>query len=421
MRGRFTADQRRLLNDITALAEFGKVGPTAITRLAYTQEDNEAHRHVERLMRDAGMETRYDAFGNLFGRRNGTDAAAKPVVTGSHLDGPPNGGIYDGVIGVLSGIEVCRMLAEAQTRTRRPIEVVAVRCEHLDRFGLSCLGSRAFGGKLKPGDLDRLKDDAGITLRQALDECGFEPERLETVNLKDRIHAWVELHVEQGRVLEDAGKTVGVVTAIAGPTRYKVRIEGIADHSGATPMSIRRDALCGAAEMVLDLERLSRATADCVGTVGIVEAFPGAVHTIPGSAEFYVDIRGVRKEDKQRLVEDFREAMERRARARDLELSVETFVDEDPVPCTDWVIETLTGVCRDLDANFMIMSSGAGHDTQHVAADADVGMFFIPSARGIAHTPDEYTAIEEVAYGAEVLAESLVRLADKGDAERGHG
>ena len=413
MPGKFTADRKRLQTDIDALAQFGKSGPTAITRLAFSEADNEAHRHVERLMREAGLETRHDVFGNLIGRLGGSETGTKPVMTGSHVDGPPDGGIYDGVIGVLSGIEACRMLSAAGVSTRRPIEVVAVRCEHLDRFGVSCLGSRALGGKLEQGDLDRLEDEDGNTLRRVLEECGFQPDQLAAASLKDRVHAWVELHVEQGRVLENRDKTIGVVTAIAGPTRYKVRVEGLADHSGATPMSIRRDAMMGAAEMILDLERLSRATEDCVGTVGVIRAFPGAVHTIPGEVEFYVDIRGVRAPDKARLVDAFRQAMEGRARERDLGLSMETFVDEPPVPCTDWVVAELTRVCEDLDANFMVMPSGAGHDTQHIAAVADVGMYFIPSGGGIAHTPDEYTPIEDVAYGTEVLAEALSRLADK--------
>ncbi len=346
MPGQFTADRKRLQTDIDALAQFGKSGPTAITRLAFTEADNEAHQHVERLMREAGLETRHDVFGNLIGRLGGSETGTKPVMTGSHVDGPPDGGIYDGVIGVLSGIEACRMLSEAGVSTRRPIEVVAVRCEHLDRFGVSCLGSRALGGKLEQGDLDRLEDEDGNTLRRVLEECGFQPDQLAAASLKDRVHAWVELHVEQGRVLENRGKTIGVVTAIAGPTRYKVRVEGLADHSGATPMSIRRDAMMGAAEMILDLERLSRATEDCVGTVGVIRAFPGAVHTIPGTVEFYVDIRGVHAPDKARLVDAFRQAMEGRARERDLGLSMETFVDEPPVPCTDWVVAELTRVCE---------------------------------------------------------------------------
>jgi hydantoinase/carbamoylase family amidase len=415
MPGRFNADADRLKRDIDALASFGKCGPTAVTRLAFTDDDNRAHRHVEELMRAGGLETHYDAFGNLFGRRLGTVGNAKAVVTGSHVDGPPNGGIYDGVIGVLAGIEACRLLSRAGIETLRPIEVCAVRAEHLDRFGISCLGSRALGGKLEQADLDRLEDASGMSLRQALQECGFEPERLETVNLAGRIHAWIELHVEQGRVLEDANKRMGVVTAIAGPTRYKVTVKGMADHSGATPMAIRRDALMGAAEMLLDLERLSREAEDCVGTVGIIHASPGAVHTIPGEAEFYVDIRGVRKQAKEILVKQFHQAMEVRAHERGLELSVETFVDEPPVPCADWVIDTLAKVCRDVDASFMMMPSGAGHDTQHIAAVADVGMYFIPSARGIAHTPEEFTAIEDVAYGTEVLAEALASLANQDD------
>ena len=413
MPGRLKASAARLHRDLVALSEFGKSGPTAVTRLAFTREDNEAHLRIAELMREAGLSTRYDAFGNLFGSRPGTDAEARPVVTGSHVDGPPDGGIYDGVVGVLSAIEACRLFGENRVDTRRSIEVCAVRAEHLDRFGVSCLGSRALGGKLKPEDLDRLKDASGDSLRAVLGACGFDPERLDTVSLEGRIDVWIELHVEQGRVLEDAGTRVGIVTAIAGPTRYRVTVKGMADHSGATPMAIRRDALMGAAEMFLDLERLSRATRDCVGTVGVVRALPGAVHTIPGEVEFYVDIRGVDRQEKQKLVGAFREAMETRALARDLALSVETHVDEHPVPCTPWVIDALQAVCDELGASCMVMPSGAGHDTQHVAAVADVGMYFIPSAHGIAHTPDEYTAIEDLTYGTEILAETLRRLADR--------
>lgn len=410
--GRFTASAERLQRDVERLAEFGRVGPTAITRLAFTDADNAAHAFIEGLMRDAGLETRYDAFGNLFGERRGRDSGAAPVVTGSHVDGPPNGGIYDGVIGVLCGIEACRAMNESGHETRRAVQVVAVRSEHLDRFGISCLGGRALGGKLKPADLERLKDENGMSLRQVLAECGFAPDRLDSVSLRGRIRAWIELHVEQGRVLEDAGRRVGVVTAIAGPTRYKVRVRGMADHSGATPMSLRRDALCGAAEIVLDLERLARGTRHCVGTVGIIRAEPGAVHTIPGAAEFFVDIRGVDRDEKARLVADFRKSMHERCAARGLDLSFETFVDEAPVPCSPWLVSALDGLCQELNAEHLVMPSGAGHDSQHVAAAADVGMLFIPSVRGIAHTPEEFTEPADLAHGAEILAEALARLAD---------
>jgi hydantoinase/carbamoylase family amidase len=177
-------------------------------------------------------------------------------------------------------------------------------------------------------------------------------------------------------------------------------------------MDLRRDALMGAAEMALELEKLARATNHCVGTIGILRTFPGAVHTIPGLVEFYVDIRGTEAEEKRRLVAEFRERIEACARSRELTLEIEAFVDENPVPCTPWLVDVVRKTCEDTGANFMVMPSGGGHDTQHVAAVANAAMLFIPSAGGIAHTPKEYTPIEDVATGTEVLAEVLARLAE---------
>jgi N-carbamoyl-L-amino-acid hydrolase len=409
--GQLNIQPGRLEQDLQALADYGREGKTAVTRLAFTNEDNEAYQFVESLMKDAGLETRYDAFGNLFGRRKGITFDALPVLTGSHIDGPPNGGMYDGTVGVLAGIEACRALDDGRIETTRPVEVVAVRCEHLDRFGLSCLGSRALGGKLTVEDLKRLKDEDSVSLHEAISSAGFSPDRLETVALRGNVHAWLELHIEQGRVLEDAESRIGVITGIAGPTRYRVQLEGLADHSGGTPMSIRRDALCGAADIALLLERLSRKAKDCVGTIGILNVRPGAVHTIPGQVEFYVDIRGTSADTKNSLVRTFRASMQERAIGRGLQICVEDLVDEDPVPCSQWIIDVLCDVCQENGLSYEVMPSGGGHDSQHIAAATDVGMLFVPSVAGISHTPDEYTSIEDICLGTEVLTRSLLRVA----------
>lgn len=409
------ADPARMEEAVLALAEYGRVGESAVTRLAFTSTDEAAHAFVEQRMRAAGLQTRVDAFGNVFGRRAGTRAGALPILTGSHLDGPPDGGMFDGTIGVLCALEAIHLLDARGVRTEHPIEVVAIRCEHLDRFGVSCLGSRALSGKLTDADLDRLRDGlvepSQPTLREALTAAGHLREGLDSVRLAGRVDAFVELHIEQGRVLEDRGERLGVVTGIAGPTRFRVRLVGSADHSGGTPMSLRRDALCGAAETILELERIARESSSSVGTVGVISARPGAVHTIPGDVELRVDIRGTDADEKRDVVARFRSRLEAIARERELELTVESSVDEDPVPCAPRVRAAIAEALADAGIAAIEMPSGGGHDAQHLAHCTEVGMLFVPSIGGISHTPDERTSWDDLAHGAQALALCLERLA----------
>lgn len=401
----------RLQEATIALAEFGRVGPTAVTRLAFTSEDEAAHKFIAQRMRAVGLETRVDAFGNVFGRRSGTDEAASVILTGSHLDGPPDGGMFDGTVGVICALEAVHAMNERGVALRHPLEVVAIRCEHLDRFGMSCLGSRAMSGKLNDPELDRLADrQTGESLREALLAAGHLGEPLASVRLEDRVGAFVELHIEQGRVLEDAGDRLGVVTAIAGPTRFLVRLEGVADHSGGTPMKLRRDALCGAAETALALERLATSTSSSVGTVGVFEVRPGAMHTVPGVAEFAVDIRGVDAAEKAALVVRFRSEMEAIAARRELGLSFTCSVDEPPVPCSELVRRAIGDALMDERLQYVEMASGGGHDTQHLSRCTEAGMIFVPSVAGISHAPEERTEWEDLALGATALRAALERL-----------
>jgi N-carbamoyl-L-amino-acid hydrolase len=405
------AQPAALREAVLELAQYGRVGPSAVTRLAFTPDDEAAHQFIGERMRELGLRTRTDAFGNVFGRRDGTDDQLAPILTGSHLDGPPDGGMFDGTVGVLSALEVIRLMNERGAKLAHPLEVVAVRCEHLDRFGMSCLGSRALSGKLQDDDLDRLRDvDSGESLREALIAAGHLREPLESVRLSGRVAAFLELHIEQGRVLEDGGDRLGVVTAIAGPTRFQVQLTGLADHSGGTPMRIRRDALCGAADVILVLERLASETDSSVGTVGIIEAKPGALHTIPGLVRFGVDIRGVNGDEKAELARQFEGELQRIAERRGLALDYTGSVDEPPVPCSGLVRGAVRDGLSDADLAFIEMASGGGHDTQHMAACTEAGMIFVPSIGGISHTPDEQTSWEDLAQGADALDSALRRL-----------
>lgn len=406
-----SAAAERLREATVALAEFGRVGATAVTRLAFTSEDEAAHDFIAERMRSVGLKTRTDAFGNVFGRRTGAEASAPAILTGSHLDGPPDGGMFDGTVGVLCALEAVRALNERGVMLRHPLEVVAIRCEHLDRFGMSCLGSRAMSGKLDESDLDQLVDKhTGESLREALLAAGHLGEGLASVRVNDRLAAFVELHIEQGRVLEEAKQHLGVVTAIAGPTRFLVRLEGVADHSGGTPMKLRRDALCGAAETALALERLASSTSSSVGTIGVFEVRPGAMHTVPGLAEFAVDIRGVDADEKVALVAHFKSEMEAISAKRGLHLGFTCTVDEAPVPCSQTVRRAIGGALVGEGLPYIEMPSGGGHDTQHLARCTEAGMIFVPSVAGISHAPPERTEWEDLALGAKALTATLERL-----------
>jgi len=280
---------------IDALASFND-DPEAggITREVYTPTYAAALERVAEWMRDAGREVRLDAVGNLLGRWAGSDPGDAAVLTGSHVDTTLNAGRYDGVVGVLGAIEAVRAMRRLGIRPRRSVEVVVWAGEE-PRFGTGCIGSRMATGELGRDDLDRLSDRDGTSLAEALRAAGFDPDRLEDARVApERVHALVELHIEQGAVLEARGEQIGVVTAIAAPHDLRLTLRGAATHAGATPMALRRDALAGAAEVVLALERLAReaGSAATVGTVGVMRVAPGAINVVPGEVSLDVDVRG---------------------------------------------------------------------------------------------------------------------------------
>jgi hydantoinase/carbamoylase family amidase len=360
-------------------------------------------------MREAGLEVLVDPFGNIFGRRQGYREAPS-VMTGSHIDGPPRGGIYDGTIGVLGGIECMRLFNELGLETEYPIEIAVLACEHLDRFGMGCLGSRAVAGRLKNSYLTELTDQNGVTLREALESAGLKPDKLGAAQRSDaEIRAYLELHIEQGPVLEKLGKKIGVVTSISGPTRMEMTIEGETNHSGGTPMGMRHDALAAASEIVLAIEACARAEQEygTVGTVGVIEVEPGSMVAIPGRAQMLIDIRGVDWQSKRRVLDCIEKDKVEIARRRDVAIDVVTSVDEKPVNCSREVVDIADSVCREKGIECWHMASGGGHDAQHIADITKSGMIFVPSVKGISHAPAEYTQIEDICIGISVLAGSI--------------
>jgi ureidoglycolate amidohydrolase len=406
-------DPGDLATAIDRLAEFND-DPDAggITREVFTPTYAAGLEWVAERMRDAGMQTRIDAFGNLWGRWTGSDPHAPRVVTGSHVDTTLNAGRYDGVLGVLGAIEAVRALRADGHVPRRSVEVISFAGEE-PRFGTGCIGSRALVGALARDDLDRLHDRDGVTLAQALEQAGLDPDRVpECVLDPATVHAFVELHIEQGIVLESGGEAIGVVTAIAAPHDLRLSFHGAATHSGATPMALRRDALAGAAEAMVELERLARESPSgtTVGTVGVLRVAPGAINVVPGEVELDVDVRDSDGEAREAVVEGLVAAARAIAERRDLTVDVTPIVQDTPVTCSPLVVDAAAAACAEAGLSHRRMISGAYHDAMILAARVPVGMVFVPSRGGVSHHPDEYTPPEQVAQGVDVLAGVLRRL-----------
>ena len=406
----------RLEENFNKLAAIGRQDDGGFTRLAFTEEDWQARSVVMQLMDQAGLAIRIDAFGNVIGRREGTNPEAAVVMAGSHIDTVPHGGNYDGVAGVLGAIEAVQRLKETGEKNYHPIEVVVFMAEESSRFGVATLGSKAFCGKLSPDQLAQYRDSQGVSLAGALQQRGLEPAKIYEARYPGRIKAFLELHIEQGKVLETTGTELGIVTGIAAPTRLRVIVTGQADHSGATPMNMRQDALTAAAEMILQVEELARAESHhgVVGTTGIVKAEPGVMNVIPGRVELGVDIRGISLESKQRVIKGFLKKIDDIKQRRNIGAEIFTLTDENPVELSSDMVQLLHDICREHNHSVMLMPSGAGHDAMHVAAFAKTGMIFIPCRGGISHNPAEWASLDAVAAGAEVLCTAIRRLAQPG-------
>jgi hydantoinase/carbamoylase family amidase len=385
-----------------------------ITREVYTSDYERASEYVAELMRDAELEVRLDSAGNLFGRWAGTAPDLPRVLTGSHFDTTLNAGRFDGVVGVLGAIEAVRELRRAGIEPRRTIEVVGFAGEE-PRFGAGCIGSRAMVGAITREQLDQMRDRDGVSVAEAMRGCGLDPDRIGEALLDgETVHALVELHIEQGVVLESTGAQIGVVERIAAPHDLRVTLRGSAMHAGATPMRLRRDALAGAGEVVLELERLALASrsGSTVGTVGVLRVSPCAVNVIPGLVEMDVDIRDSDLAARDAVVDALLAKLEETASRRGLALTISTLTRDDPAACSPIVIDAVRSTCEELAVRYLEMTSGAYHDAMVLSAKVPIGMIFVPSVDGLSHHPDEYTHRQDIDRGVKVLAGALARLAN---------
>ena len=405
-------DQDRLLSEIEELAAISDAEGPAVTRIVFTPTDLRARAWLGGLCEEAGLTVRQDAVGNTFARWAGSDLAAPAVGTGSHVDAIPNAGKYDGVVGVLGGLEAIRALQRSDFRPTRPIELLVFTSEEPTRFGIGCLGSRLLSGSLSPEAARRLKDGDGESIDEVRRKAGLRGE-LEDVKLPGGYYkAFVELHIEQGPLLERQQIPLGVVTSIAAPASLRVSIEGAGGHAGGVLMPDRRDALCAAAELILAVESAARTSGeiDTVATVGICEVFPGAVNSIPSRVRLSVDIRDTDLERRDTVMKATEDAGHAISEKRQVTIHNNLLNADAPANCAPAVVEALSQSCTKYEQTFLPMVSRAYHDSLFMARIAPTGMLFIPCRNGYSHRPDEYASPEDIARGTLVLAETLAAL-----------
>jgi hydantoinase/carbamoylase family amidase len=387
--------------DLEAAARIG-ADDGGVSRFAWTPELAEANGWFVERLEELGLEAEIDPAGNVLGRWDEGEGAA--VLVGSHLDTVPRGGRYDGALGVLSALEAARSLKRAGASLRRPLWIVSFNDEEGSRFQTGMLGSRAF-----IGDLD-LDDWRARGVADAMAAAGFDFDRLAEARGIDRVGAYLELHVEQGPVLEQEGVDIGIVTAISGLLGFRVRLIGEANHAGTTPMAARRDALAGASRVVLALRDECRERGDMTANVGILAVAPGGFNVIPGTAEFTIDVRAGDAETFARAERFVLETLERVAGEEQLELEIAETHRKQPTPLDPELQDLLAAAAEAEGATVLRMPSGAGHDAMVLAKHVPVAMVFVPSRAGISHSPDEYTTPEHCELGARVLARAVERL-----------
>ncbi len=405
----------RLQQHFEAMSLIGKIGDTGTCRPAHTELEKQGFELAASWMKEAGMKTHIDNFGNLIGRLEGKNSELPVLMMGSHLDSQPYGGRFDGVAGVLCAIEAVASLTENGIVPERPIEVISFADEEGWRFNKGLFGSRGILGKLEEGELERADKD-GITREQALKDFGCDITQFNTSEYKSgSIFCFLELHIEQGPVLDIAHKPIGVVSGISGPLWWTVKLKGMAGHTGSVPMPIRKDALAGAAEIIVAVNEIATQIPDAptVGTVGTIQVFPASRNIIPEEVTFTVDLRDIDLDRRNRYEKQLRDRIELITQKHRLTYEISEDTKSDPRYCADWIKEIIHNECNSLQLDAPELMSGPFHDALALSYACDYGMIFVRCKDGISHNPLEYSSYEDLALGANVMLGTVLQILKK--------
>lgn len=394
------------------LGSFGEDSAGGVTRLLYSKEWLDAQLALKCWMENEGLEVQFDEIGNLCGKLRGKDIS-ETILTGSHIDTVKNGGLYDGQYGIIAAILAIKHLKEHYGQPKRNLEIVSLAEEEGSRFPYCFWGSKNFVGSANQNDVETIKDMNGVSFVEAMRDLGFTF-RDETKNSRNDLKAFVEIHVEQGGVLETEKKSVGVIKNIVGQRRFTIEVIGEANHAGTTPMEYRKDAVFAASHMIYETIRLAKQLRNSlVATVGKMEISPNSVNVVPGKAIFTVDVRHTDKTIINDFSKTFTDKINEISREHEVETSIDLWLDSDPVQMDPKIVQVIENQCKKNNINYKLMSSGAGHDAQIFASLVPSAMLFVPSQNGISHNPSEYTEPTDLAVGLSVLIGALYELAYK--------
>ncbi len=411
---KITVDGKRVADELEKLARFSDHEYPAVTRIIFTENDVKAREYFKSLAREAGLHVREDSIGNIFVRL-GDEKALGAIGTGSHCDAVPHAGRFDGTVGVFGGLEALRALKKAGFQPKRPIEVVFFTSEEPTRFGIGCIGSRIMSNTIALDKVAALRDKDGLSFDQARDSAGYKGAVKDSILPQGYYDYFVELHIEQGPVLEREKKQIGIVTGIAAPASFRIHFTGEGGHAGGVLMPARRDALVPCAILIQETERLAKTSAspDTVGTVGVVKVHPGAINSIPAKASVEFDIRDIRLDTRDLVVNEVKALAKSLADERGLKVEIED-INSDPPAVSDEVILKAAEAATDAYGySHLRLPSRAYHDSLFIARIAPMGMIFVPSKSGYSHRSDEYTSPEEIARGVEILAQTMAELSLK--------
>ncbi len=404
----------RIKRDIEELSKYNSTPGKGLTRFSLTEADRGARDYLKKELKKLGLKVYEDAAGSVFGRMEGKDKNAPSIIIGSHFDSVKNGGNFDGPAGVVMGLEIMRVLKEQNIKTKYPIEFIGMIEEEGGRFGAGVFGSRAMVGGVSYEDLLENKDENGISMAEAFKDFGFNPKNIEEAKRSpEDVKAFIELHIEQGPVLESENKDIGLVDFIVGINEFRVTVKGRPDHAGTTPMNMRKDALSSACEVIWKIKDFAiEAGKGTVATVGSLKTKPGAANIVPGEVEFTVDIRSRDLNCMKMVRSNIEKELNKIQSKYKIESSINDLLMVEPVKLSEEIMEVFEQKADNNSFSYKKMTSGAGHDAMIMASMTDVGLVFVPSKDGRSHCPEEWTDYEDLQKGIELIYNTILELGE---------